>query len=139
MVLKIGGVEREARMRYLAIRKFRELTGKNLSGGKTTFFDIIGKDGETDPDLLVAFIFSVLYDGAHPAKPDFNVDDVASWLTIHDTALMGSLFELWMLDMTGKTKEELIEYYKEIEKNRQAPQSGASLSGTESSESLTAV
>lgn len=139
MVLTIGGAQREARMRFLAIRKFRELTGKNLAGGKTTFFDIIGKDGETDPDLLVAFIYSVLYDGAHPAKPDFTVDDVASWLTIYDRELVGQLFEIWMLDMTGKTKEELVEFYKGLEKNRPAPPSGANSNGESLSEPLTAV
>lgn len=126
MTIHIGGKDREVQLRFLAVRKFKQLTGVNLSSGKVNFFEFIGQGNDIDPDRLVSFLYAVLCDGAHPNKPDFDEDDVASWITVYDKTLIPSLFELWAMSVTGKTKEELVAVVEKLEvKNQPAPEHGA--------------
>lgn len=141
--IELGGKTRPIKMKMLAVKEYRKLTGKNLAGGDADFIEIMGdkKTGvEFNPDYFVAFLFAVLKDGAHPEVIDFTVDDVASWVNLYDKTLVGQLFELYMEEMTGKTAEEILKEIEQNKKNLPAPQDGASDGvGMMSSDLLTAV
>lgn len=155
MTVHLGEKDRAVSMRFIAVREFHRLTGRYL--GKTGFTDIFGNDASYDekgnvtleakefnPELFLAFLWSILLDGGHPEKPDYTIDDVASWVTIYNYELQGQLFELWMTYMTGKSKEEVRQAIEKLqaEKNRIALQDRATQdqisSGGISSESPTA-
>ena len=139
MTINIGGKERTIRMKMLAVKTYRKLTGINIAGKDyQRFTDIIG-DGqkEFDPDLFVAFLYSVLVNGCHPQEPDFTLEDVADWVNLYDKNITAKLAVLYLEEMTGKTAEQIQAIIGE-EKNPVAPQDGA-MTGTTSSELLTAV
>ena len=135
----LGGKERKISMRFIAVREFKKLTGQNLAGGKLSFTELVRTEGsDFDPELFLAFLWSVLLDGAHPQKPDYTMDDLASWVECSDNKLMAQLFELWMTSMTGKSTEEIAAALADMSKNLPAPESGAGQSSASGGETLSA-
>ncbi|MBS1978327.1 MAG: hypothetical protein JST46_13205 [Bacteroidetes bacterium] len=130
ITVNLGGKERPISMRMIAVKEFNKLTGHNLAG-RFNFFDVVGSpDGEKElnPDLFVAFTYCVLKDAAKDSQEEFSLEDVASWIELHDRELGTQLFRLFVESKTGKTLEEALK--QEIEKNLQAPESGAQSPGT---------
>ncbi len=140
LTINIGGKERPIKMKMLAVKTYRKLTGVNIAGKDyTRLTDIIGdKEKEFDPDLFVAFLYSVLANGCHPAEPDFTLEDVADWVNLYDRQITAKLAALYLQEMTGKTTDEINSLIGESErKNPPAPE--GAMSGTTSNELLTAV
>lgn len=140
MTITIGGKERPIRMKMLAVKTYRKLTGVNIAGKDYgRFTDIVG-DGEKefDPDLFVAFLYSVLVNGCYPAEPDFTIEDVADWVNLYDRHITARLAALYLQEMTGKTTEEINSLIGDDERKNPSAPEGA-MNGTTSSELLTAV
>lgn len=140
VTINIGGKERPAKMKMLAVNIYRQLTGVNIAGRDyERFTDIVGdgKDKDFDPELFVSFLYAVLVNGCYPDKADFTRDDVADWINLYDRTITGKLYALYMEEMTGKQVTEILAQVEQ-EKNPEAPQAGAT-AGTTSSELLTAV
>lgn len=147
LTINIGGKERPAKMKMLAVKIYRGLTGINIAGRDIRrFTDVVGHNADPakgiegkdfDPDLFIAFLYAVLVNGCHPEPPDFTIDDVGDWINLYDKKVTAQLVALYMEEMTGKKATELLDF---IEKNQPAPESGAASgnsSGTTSSESPT--
>lgn len=136
LLINIGGKERPAKMKMMAVNVYRQLTGGVNIAGKDyeRFTDITGdgRDKEFNPELFIFFLFAVLKNGCYPQEADFTVDDVADWVNLSDRTLAGKLTTLYMEEMTGKTSEELTKMIDGLKKNQTAPQDGATPGETSS-------
>ncbi len=108
-------------MRMRSLKEYRKLTGKNLLN-KASMEEIYGdgKELEFNAELFIAFVYSLLIDGAYPGKFELTIDDVAGSLKANDSALARNLMIVYVSDVTGKTIEEAdeaLEKAKESEKN----------------------
>lgn len=118
--MKIGEKEYPAKLKLLAVKEYKRLTGKDLIS-EVALFEIFG--GELngtkysfDVDLLAAFLFSVLRNG-DPKGFTMSLEDMCAEVDVSQGTLIKELGDIWVEGFTGLSKEEV--------KNRIAPQAGA--------------
>lgn len=120
MTIKINDKEYPLVMNMLAVKKYKQLTGKNLIA-QNSLTDILGSEKEGkdfDAELFVSFIYSCMVNGSHPNPLDLSIDDVAAKINLNDADLAYSVSNVWSVGQTGKTVDQL----QEIVKNQSAPQ-----------------
>lgn len=115
--MKIAGKEYPAKLRLLAVKEYKKLTGKDLISD-VAIYEIFGgeKDGkqyELNYDLFAAFLFSVLKNG-DPKGFTMSIDEMCAEVEINNGALVKELGEIWVEGFTGLSSEEI--------KNQRAPQ-----------------
>jgi hypothetical protein len=115
--MKIGEKEYPAKLKLLAVKEYKKLTGKDLIS-EVALYEIFGgeKDGvkySFDVDLLAAFLFSVLRNG-DPNGFTMSMDEMCAQVDISGGSLVKELGDIWVEGFTGLSSEEI--------KNRMAPQ-----------------
>ena len=126
--ITLGGKEYPLKGSQIAVKRYKELTNKNMMASKTASDIFDGVD--FDPEVINAMIYSFICAGAWPDKPKFTRNNVECDLTPDELADMmpiaceveiSVLSRAWVCFSMGITPEEADEKLKQAGKNEPAP------------------